>query len=75
MIWFSGDSAERILYEIRRDERGEGFELRLIHSNGRLVLERFQNSKDLVHGARKIQSELRGLGWRAGHRCRSLPHA
>ena len=68
MIWFSGDSAERILYEIRRDERGEGFELRLVHSNGRLVLERFHDANDLAHAARKIQSELRGLGWRTGQR-------
>lgn len=68
MIWFSGDSADRILYEIRRDDRGEGFELRLIHSNGRLVLERFQDAADLARGARKIQSELRGTGWRTSHR-------
>ena len=64
MIWFSGDSSERILYEIRRDERGEGFELRLVHSNGRLVLERFQNANELAQGARKVQSELRSSGWR-----------
>ena len=53
MIWFSGDSPDRILYEIRRDEQGEGFELRLVHSNGRLVLERFQNANELAQGARK----------------------
>jgi hypothetical protein len=64
MIWFSGDSAERILYEIRREERGDGFELRLIHSNGRRVLERFQDAAELARGARKVQSELRGSGWR-----------
>jgi hypothetical protein len=68
MIWFSGDSAERILYEIRRDERGEGFELRLVHSNGRLVLERFQNANELAQGARKVQTELRGSGWRTSQR-------
>lgn len=68
MIWFSGDSADRILYEIRRDERGEGFELRLIHSNGRRVLERFQDAAELARGVRKVQSELRGSGWRTTHR-------
>ena len=68
MIWFSGDSVERILYEIRRDERGEGFELRLIRSNGRLVLERFQNANELARGPRKVQSELRGTGWRTSHK-------
>jgi hypothetical protein len=68
MIWFSGDSADRILYEIRREERGEGFELWLIHSNGRRVLERFQDAAELARGARKVQSELRGLGWRTSHR-------
>jgi hypothetical protein len=68
MIWFSGDSAERILYEIRRDTGGEGFELRLIHSNGRLVLERFQDASELARGARRVQSELRGSGWRTSHR-------
>lgn len=68
MIWFSGDSAERILYEIRRDERGDGFELRLVHSNGRLVLERFPDATELARGARKVQSELRGLGWRTSQR-------
>ena len=70
MIWFSGDSSERILYEIRRDERGEGFELRLIHSNGRLVLERFQDVDELARGARKVQSELRGSGWRTSYKSR-----
>jgi hypothetical protein len=70
MIWFSGDSSERILYEIRRDERGEGFELRLVHSNGRLVLERFQNASELADGARKVQSELRGSGWRTSLKVR-----
>ena len=68
MIWFSGDSGERILYEIRRDERGEGFELRLIHSNGRRVLQRFQDAAELARGARKLQSELRGSGWRTSYR-------
>lgn len=68
MIWFSGDSADRILYEIRRVERGEGFELRMIHSNGRLVRERFQDAADLARGARKVQSELRGSGWRTSYR-------
>jgi hypothetical protein len=68
MIWFSGDSAERIHYEIRRDTRGEGFELRMVHSNGRLVLERFQDAADLAQGARRVQSELRGSGWRTSHR-------
>jgi hypothetical protein len=68
MLWFSGDSTDRILYEIRRDERGEGFELRMIHSNGRLVLERFQDAAELARGARKVQSELRGSGWRTSHR-------
>ena len=68
MIWFSGDSPDRMLYEIRRDERGEGFELRLVFSNGRLVLERFQDAAALARGARKIQIELRGSGWRTSHR-------
>ena len=68
MIWFSGDSSERILYEIRRDERGQGFELRLVHSNGRLVLERFQDANELARGARKVQSELRGSGWRTSYK-------
>jgi hypothetical protein len=68
MIWFSGDSSDRILYEIRRDERGEGFELRLVYSSGRLVLERFQDAAELARGARKVQSELRGSGWRTSHR-------
>ena len=68
MIWFSGDSADRILYEIRRDERGKGFELRLIHSSGRRELERFQDVAELARGASKVQSELRGSGWRTSYR-------
>jgi hypothetical protein len=68
MIWLSGDSAERILYEIQRDTRGEGFELRLIHSNGRRVLERFRDAAELAQGARRVQGELRGSGWRLSHR-------
>lgn len=68
MIWFSGDSADRILYEIQRDEGGKGFELKLLHSNGHRVLERFHDAADLARGARKVQSELRGSGWRTGHR-------
>lgn len=68
MIWFSGDSADRILYEIRPDERGGGFELRLIHSNGRREVERFQDAAELARGASKIQSELRGSGWRTSYR-------
>ena len=68
MIWFSGDSADRILYEIGRDERGEAFELRLVFSNGRRVLERFQDAAELARAARKVQSELRGSGWRTSRR-------
>ena len=68
MIWFSGDSADRILYEIHHDERGGGFELRLIHSNGRREVERFQDAAELARGASKIQSELRGSGWRTSYR-------
>ncbi|HUP40403.1 MAG TPA: hypothetical protein VM115_09815 [Vicinamibacterales bacterium] len=66
MIWFSGDSADRILYEIRHDERG--FELRLIHSSGRREVERFQDAAELARGASKIQSELRSSGWRTSYR-------
>jgi hypothetical protein len=66
-MWFSGDSADRILYEIRHDERG-GFELRLIHSNGRREVERFQDAAELARGSSKIQSELRGSGWRTSYR-------
>ena len=68
MIWFSGESADRLLYEIRRDERGEGFELLLVHSNGRRVLEHFENAVELSRATRKIQSELRGSGWRTSQR-------
>ena len=68
MIWFSGDSGDRILYEISRDERGESFELRLVHSDGRLVLQRFQDAAELARAARKLQTELRGSGWRTSHR-------
>jgi hypothetical protein len=68
MIWFSSDSADRILYEIRRDEAGEGFELKMVHSNGRQVLERFHDAAELARGARKVQTELRGSGWRTSHR-------
>jgi hypothetical protein len=68
MIWFSGDSADRILYEISHDDRGGGFELRLIHSSGRREIERFQDAAELARGASKIQSELRGSGWRTSYR-------
>jgi hypothetical protein len=68
MIWFSGDSADRILYEVQRDERGDGFELRLIHSNGHLTLERFPDAAELARGARKLQRELRSSGWRTTHK-------
>ena len=67
MIWFAGDSSERILYEIRRDDERGGFELHLIHSNGRRIIERYQDSSDLARGARQVQNQLRGSGWRTRH--------
>ena len=56
MIWFCGDSAERILYETRRDEAGGGFELRLIYSNGRRTVERIRAVRDRGPGGGKRRS-------------------
>jgi hypothetical protein len=67
MIWFAQDSSDRVLYEIRRNDERGGFELHLIYSNGRRTIEHFQNSTDLVRGARQVQNELRGSGWRTHH--------
>jgi hypothetical protein len=66
MIWFAGDSSDRILYEIRRNDERGGFELHLIYSNGRRSIEYFRDS-DLAQGARKVQNELRASGWRTHH--------
>ena len=67
MIWFARDSADRCLYEIRRNDERGGFELHLIYSNGRRTIEHFQDSTDLSRGARNVQNELRGSGWRTHH--------
>ena len=63
MIWLEEGSARRLLYEIRRADLGEGFELHLIYPDGRHVIERFEDSSDLLRGSQKIQNRLRTEGW------------
>jgi hypothetical protein len=64
MIWLEEGSAQRLLYEIRRAaDTSEGYELHLIYPDGRHVIERFEDSSDLLRGSRKIQDRLRTEGW------------
>jgi hypothetical protein len=63
MIWLEEGSAQRLLYEIRRADIGEGFELHLIYPDGRHVIERFEDSSHLLKGSQDIQNRLRAEGW------------
>ena len=63
MIWLEEGSTRRLLYEIRRAEVGNGYELHLIYPDGRHVIERFEDSSDVLRGSLKIQNQLRAEGW------------
>lgn len=63
MIWFFERTGKRLLYEIRREEGGPGYELLLSYPDGFLRTERAADPSTLLTRAQEIQELLAREGW------------
>lgn len=63
MIWFFERQQRRLHYEIRRQTDGNDYEFVICHPDGRIEVERYVDSADLLQRAASLQDTLRHEGW------------
>ncbi len=63
MIWFFERKDARLLYEIRRQEDGDDYELVVTFPDGRQELEKFRDTHTLIERSQRLEDTLRAQGW------------
>jgi hypothetical protein len=63
MIWFFERQHLRLRYEIRRHTHNNDFELVITHPDGRLEVERYADSGQILERSIKLQNRLLQDGW------------
>lgn len=66
MIWFFDRSGQRLRYEIRRKEVGDGYEVEVGYPDGRTEIEEMLDPTDLLKRCAELAETLKREGWRAG---------
>jgi hypothetical protein len=66
MIWFFDREGQRLSYEIRRTDVGDGYELVVTHPDGHTEVERMDEPSDLLKRCAELGETLREDGWRVG---------
>jgi hypothetical protein len=64
MVWFFEREAERLQYEIRREEMGEGFELVISASADEKTVEKVTSPSELIERSQNVWNFLLNGGWR-----------
>ena len=64
MLWFFERQGARLLYEIRREGNGSGYELVVCYADGTREVERFDDSAALLRRSEELQRGLVQDGWR-----------
>ena len=63
MIWIYGHDERRLLYEIRPENTGDGYQIVVKYPDGRVRVERAADSAELIRRSRELQQELQADGW------------
>ena len=66
MIWFFDRHGQRLRYEIRRNERGDGYELVVQYPDGRTEVEQMIEPSDLLQRCAELAESLKQDGWKVG---------
>ena len=63
MVWFFEKEGSFVRFETRDAEDGDGFELLVIHPDGRQQVERFEDSGLLLQRQAELESFFSNDGW------------
>jgi hypothetical protein len=66
MIWFFDREGQRLTYEIRRTDVGDGYELVVTHPDGRTEVEQMEEPSELLKRCAELAETLKHEGWRVG---------
>ena len=73
MLWFFEKQTSRLHYEIRRQSDGPNYELIITYSDGRTVVEVYEDPGEVVARSEGLQRALMQEGWESpGRRARHL---
>jgi hypothetical protein len=64
MVWFFERESERLQYEIRREQTGEGYELVIRASADEKTVQRVTSPSELIEKSQDVWSFLLDGGWR-----------
>ena len=64
MVWFFERESERLQYEIRREETGEGYELVIRASADEKTVQKVASPSELIERSQDVWSFLLNGGWR-----------
>ena len=66
MIWIFDRDGETLRYEIRRDDKGNGYILMVTSSDGQKRVERVDQASALIERTVDEMRQLRDDGWKVG---------
>ena len=66
MIWFFDRHGQRLRYEIRRKETGDGYELVIGYPDGHTEVEEMLDPSDLLKRCAELAESLKQEGWKVG---------
>lgn len=66
MIWIFDRDGETLRYEIRRDDKGDGYILMVTSSDGQKRVERVDQASALIERTVDEMRQLRDDGWKVG---------
>jgi hypothetical protein len=64
MIWFFDRQGQKLRYEVRHEEHGDGYELSVLYPDGRVELERHRDPDILLKRCAELAESLEENGWR-----------
>lgn len=66
MIWIFDRNGETLRYEIRRDDKGDGYIMMVTSSDGQKRVERVDRASALIERTVDEMRQLRDDGWKVG---------
>ena len=67
MVWFFERESERLQYEIRREQTGDGYELVIRASADEKTVQKVVSPSELIERSQDVWSFLLDGGWRPLH--------
>ena len=64
MVWFFERESERLQYEIRREQAGDGYELVIRASSDEKTVQKVDSPSELIERSQDVWTFLLNGGWR-----------